>query len=104
MSEFIVCYVLILFLFSTRACSFFFSGQIPDDAAWTKLRYINLNNNSFNGTISETFFSKENLTNIYFTNNTLSGTIPSNYGSAFALRDLWLNGNELTGEWNSTTI
>ena len=78
---------------------FFFSGQIPDDAAWTKLRYINLNNNSFNGTISETFFSKENLTNIYFTNNTLSGTIPSNYGSAFALRDLWLNGNELTGEW-----
>lgn len=74
-----------------------FTGRLPDYSTWDQLRYININNNHFNGTIHPSLFTKQGLEYVYFANNTLHGNIPSNYGNASNLIDLWLNGNVLTG-------
>jgi Leucine-rich repeat (LRR) protein len=74
-----------------------FTGRLPDYTSWEDLRFININNNRFNGTILPSLFAKQGLEYVYFANNTLTGSIPTNYGNASSLIDLWINGNQLTG-------
>lgn len=74
------------------------SGQIIDSfETFRFLRYVDLSDNRFVGTLPATIFDIPMVEILYFSGNFFSGTLPVNYGNASNLRDLYVDNNKLAG-------
>ena len=73
------------------------TGEIPASLnTLSKLRSLNLRNNSLSGTIPD-LGSLDSLTHLRLHRNALSGSIPASLGGLEKLQELYLHGNALTG-------
>ncbi|KAH9534576.1 hypothetical protein CY35_17G012400 [Sphagnum magellanicum] len=72
-------------------------GPIPQELGNTKLSYLDLHDNAFNGSIPITLGLLQDLTQLDLSGNDLSGPIPPQLGNASQLEILLLNSNNLTG-------
>lgn len=71
---------------------------IPDIGQLTKLRYLWLNGNYFNGSIPAQLGQLSNLQSLRLHNNSLTGPIPGSLANLSRLSELTLDNNDLTGE------
>lgn len=75
-----------------------FSGPIPVQGAFAKLKKFGCLRNRINGTISSSFLSKLALIDtLNFGGNQLTGTIPDSFDATPFLKFLDLNGNSVSG-------
>ena len=74
----------------------FLSGSLP---SWSGnfLKYLNLQENKFSGSIPEAFFNISQIVTLDIGDNKLSGIIPSAIGQLSYLKILLLRGNRLNG-------
>ncbi|KAH9551324.1 hypothetical protein CY35_09G009100 [Sphagnum magellanicum] len=72
-------------------------GPIPQELGNTKLSYLDLQDNAFNGSIPITLGLLQDLTQLILSGNDLSGPIPPQLGNASQLEILLLDNNNLTG-------
>ncbi|KAH8952872.1 hypothetical protein BDL97_09G107100 [Sphagnum fallax] len=72
-------------------------GPIPQELGNTKLSYLDLHDNAFNGSIPITLGLLQNLIQLDLSGNDLSGPIPPQVGNASQLEILLLNNNNLIG-------
>ena len=59
---------------------------------------LDLNANTFSGSIPEELYDATSLKNVFLATNLLSGTISPKIGQLAELVVLWLDGNNLSGE------
>ncbi|KAE8692232.1 hypothetical protein F3Y22_tig00110847pilonHSYRG00044 [Hibiscus syriacus] len=71
-----------------------FSGPLP---ICSRLQYLHLQGNRFNGSISDAFLNTSQLLVLNLKDNDLSGNVPDMIGSLSSLRVLLLSQNRLTG-------
>ncbi|KAG6722715.1 hypothetical protein I3842_03G173600 [Carya illinoinensis] len=75
-----------------------FTGTIPDDLCGLPLESLNVNDNRFEGSLSESITRSANLSELKLFNNTLSGPLPSQLGKNSPLRILDVSYNGFSGE------
>ncbi|GJP42044.1 hypothetical protein CLOM_g1640 [Closterium sp. NIES-68] len=73
------------------------SGPIDPLCNLPQLRYLNLNQNAFNGSLPNDLGTLTNLFTLHVEENSFSGSIPSSLGNITLLVDLVLSYNQLTG-------
>ncbi|XP_047337533.1 probable LRR receptor-like serine/threonine-protein kinase At1g06840 [Impatiens glandulifera] len=78
---------------SLRNCSL--QGPIPDLSNISRLAYIDLSRNQFNGSIPQNL--SENMTTIDLSENNFNGSIPASYSALPRLERLLLKNNSLSG-------
>lgn len=72
------------------------SGQLPDFSSLPNLKILELDHNSFSGSIPQSLYSLKNLEIVHLFNNQLTGSLP-NFASD-VLQVLDIRENQLTGE------
>ncbi|XAR51422.1 Non-specific serine/threonine protein kinase [Bertholletia excelsa] len=73
------------------------SGKLPESVARMPFASLNLNDNSFEGEISETLASSPNLSQLKLFNNKFSGTLPVDLGRNSDLVEIDVSGNRFEG-------
>ncbi|KAL6201305.1 hypothetical protein ACLB2K_025019 [Fragaria x ananassa] len=86
------------------------SGNIPSEWGSTKLEYMNLETNMFNGTVPPELGNLVNLQNLIISTNNLTGVLPVNLTSLSKLAELRISSKNFTGKipdyfqsWNQLT-
>ncbi|KAI7849309.1 hypothetical protein BDC45DRAFT_593913 [Circinella umbellata] len=81
------------------------SGSIPGSlsANMANLRFLNLDVNAMNGNLPG-FQNMPMLSSIHLKNNTFTGSIPDSWGSILTLTDIYLSNNNLTGPFPGAVL
>ncbi len=73
------------------------TGDLDGLSGCSSIEFLQISNNSFQGTIGSWLSSMGNLTNLYLDENELSGTVPSAVTSLGSLQELRLHRNKFSG-------
>ena len=75
------------------------NGELPALGGMTAMRFLNLRDNQFEGTIPATIVNLANLEELILSMNQFNGALPTGFGDQFTkLRTLTMRENQLTGD------